>query len=480
MKKIAVILVTITMIASVVLMGGCVSVAGKDGVDGKDGQNVSIYEIYDATNEARVQSGLSELTFLQFVEEYLSYNSDQLNSLTAQEAVMNYSLLAGVSILTIFDYTETTSSSIGRPSTVTYNQIYAASGVIIDIDKENGDALIVTNAHEVYDSGAVDVFTDEIYMFLYGQDTNNVNYILNSTRVASTGSAFNPTYLYSYTMQTTVNGTEYGMKGEIIGVSLDYDLAVIKVENSDVIKNSNAVAAKFSSDDVVTVGESVYLIGQPGGYGLSCTSGIISKDSEYITLSLTDSSADAQQYRVIRTDAAINGGNSGGALYNTSGQIIGIVNAKSSSSSSDNLGYALAGSMVKRVVQSMIDNYSGSYSQGVYLASAGVTTATCKTGAEYDESTGKTVISESLIVTGTSNTGLFGGELEINDYILSVTVKNSNGEVRDSVDITRGYLFTDILFSVRVGDTVELEISRSGEKQIVSRVCSSTHMLWTD
>ena len=79
------------------------------------------------------------------------------------------------------------------------------------------------------------------------------------------------------------------------------------------------------NSQTITVGERVNAIGNAAGGGISVTEGILSVDSEIISVKDDDI---VQSYRVMRVDAAINSGNSGGGLFDSSGELIGIVNAK--------------------------------------------------------------------------------------------------------------------------------------------------------
>ena len=101
----------------------------------------------------------------------------------------------------------------------------------------------------------------------------------------------------------------------------------------NLIKNSSAIAAQFSTEDDIYLGEKVYTVGNAEGCGLSATSGIITKDREVIALNLSDRYANSESYyrcyTVLRTDAAVNEGNSGGALFNGRGEIVALINSKS-------------------------------------------------------------------------------------------------------------------------------------------------------
>ena len=70
---------TVVALSCTLLLAGCTVSLG---ADGRDGQDVSIYDIFDQTNAARREEGLEELTFLEFVSEYLSYDSEELVQIT--------------------------------------------------------------------------------------------------------------------------------------------------------------------------------------------------------------------------------------------------------------------------------------------------------------------------------------------------------------------------------------------------------------
>ena len=91
MKKILAFIASAALIAAMFLCG-CMS-GGRDGRDGKDGQDVSIYEIYEA---AKSIDGNENLTFDEFLREYLSYNDSQLNEITSLKTAINRSLMSGV------------------------------------------------------------------------------------------------------------------------------------------------------------------------------------------------------------------------------------------------------------------------------------------------------------------------------------------------------------------------------------------------
>lgn len=418
MKKVIVSFIAAAIIAATAFVGGCVSFSGVDGRDGKDGQDVSIYECYELAKQED-----PELTIEEFLKKYLSYSGDAVESGFSMQASINRSLFSAVSVAAGFEVSDT--NIWGKPSGTKTSWMFGA-GVIIDLDKERGDAYIVTNCHVIYtDASAGSRISKNVYLFLYGQDED-------------------------YDIR------QYGIPATVIGASRTYDIAVLKVQGSEVLKGSNAVAAKFNGSDDVYAGEPVYAIGNPETLGVSATQGIISKESETISVNVSDVSTDVQQYRVLRTDAAINGGNSGGGLFNAEGELVGIVNAKAAESDIDNMGYALPASNVKRLVRLMIDTQSkfDGNNTGVYqfYLSAGLTAQGRKVRLEND----RAVISETVCV----NNAVSG--LERDDAIRRIVIENASGEVVESREVTRLHHVEDLLLSAREGYNVKLTVSRAG------------------
>lgn len=140
----------------------------------------------------------------------------------------------------------------------------------------------------------------------------------------------------------------------IKGTDSENDLAVVALplsEIDDETISSISIASLGESDDL-KIGQTVIAIGNALGYGQSVTKGIVSALDRTISLESGDMT-------VIQTDAAINGGNSGGALLNLSGEVIGINVAKSSSSGSqtsvEGMGYAIPVSQVKDIIDELMN-----------------------------------------------------------------------------------------------------------------------------
>ena len=135
--------------------------------------------------------------------------------------------------------------------------------------------------------------------------------------------------------------THYDAK--IIGTDEKTDLAVLKIEKSDL------TSAELGDSDSIKVGEFAMAIGNPMGLQSSVTCGVISGLNRNIKTS------DAT-YNVIQTDAAINSGNSGGALVNADGKVIGVNTLKISSTGVEGIGFAIPINSTKKVYEDLINN----------------------------------------------------------------------------------------------------------------------------
>ena len=133
------------------------------------------------------------------------------------------------------------------------------------------------------------------------------------------------------------------MEARLVGADAGEDLAVLKVEASGL------TPAEFGDSDRLRCGEMVVAIGDPLGYRTSITQGIVSALNRTVPV-------DGVELQVIQTSAPINFGNSGGALINDRGQVVGITTLKvvAQDSTVEGLGFAIPSRRVKYVVDSLI------------------------------------------------------------------------------------------------------------------------------
>ena len=199
-----------------------------------------------------------------------------------------------------------------------------------------------------------------------------VNIFGQPVQAASSGSGFilssDGYILTSYHVvqdASSVQVTTYGgdtFQAQVIGGDADYDIAVLKVSASGLQR------AVLGNSDTLNVGDRVLAIGNPlGELTFSLSGGMVSSVNRAINVS-------GIPFHMIQTDTSINPGNSGGPLLNTSGEVVGIVSAKYSSSNGkivEGIGFAIPINDMRAMVQDIIDN--GSVTNKPYL---GVTAGT--------------------------------------------------------------------------------------------------------
>lgn len=155
-------------------------------------------------------------------------------------------------------------------------------------------------------------------------------YILTNNHIVNSKSN-NSFYEVSKANKVTVYlyNDETAYEAKIIGTDAQTDLAVIKIEKTGL------TAAELGNSDSVKVGEFSMAVGNPLGMQSSVTGGMISA----VNREVTDS--DGKKFTLIQTDAAINAGNSGGALVNAEGKVIGINTLKLSGTGIEGMGFAI-------------------------------------------------------------------------------------------------------------------------------------------
>ena len=234
---------------------------------------------------------------------------------------------------------------------------------------------------------------------------------------------------------TTYDGTSYD--AQLIGYDESNDIAVLKVDANDL------TPVVLGDSDSVSVGDSVVAIGNPlGELTFSLTTGVVSALDRPVTFST------GSTMNLIQTDCAINSGNSGGALFNLYGEVIGITNAKYSSSSAsseasiDNIGFAIPIDQVRSIFESIITN---GYIVKPYI---GVTVSDVST-----ESQSYGLPQGAAVRSVTENGPAAEAGLQENDIITTV-----NGEA-----ITGSNDLVKLVKAASAGDTLELTVYRQGQ-----------------
>lgn len=264
-------------------------------------------------------------------------------------------------------------------------------------------------------------------------------YILTNNHVINSSSSNNNLY-YQITEANNLKVTLYNddtkYDAKVIGSDSQTDLAVIKIEKTGL------TAAELGDSDSVQVGEFAMAVGNPLGLQSSISCGIISAKNREVP----DSSSNTI-YRVIQTDAAINSGNSGGALVNADGKVIGINTLKLSGTGIEGIGFAIP-------INSTIDVYKELISNGkIARPYIGIT------GIDLDETTAKkNNLVEGIYVKKVDNfSAAEKAGIQIGDVIIAV----------DGTSIKTMDELNTIKNKHSVGDKLNIKVNRNGkEKEI--------------
>ncbi|MFR6021778.1 MAG: S1C family serine protease [Clostridia bacterium] len=331
-------------------------------------------------------------------------SSTQSNGYVTQTSLSNYSdtavyaankilpSIVGIKI----EYTVNTQSFFGRSSSSTATA--SGSGIII-----SEDGYILTNNHVVSSSSS---------------ESNSYYQITDAGKVT-----------------VTLFGDETEYEAKIVGQDEQTDLAVIKIEKTGLTK------AEFADSDSVKVGEFAMAVGNPVNMNSTVTTGIVSA----VNRKITDS--DGKTYTCIQTDAAINSGNSGGALVNGEGKVIGINTLKLSGTGIEGIGFAIPINSTTDITSQLIQ-YSKVKRPFIGISGIDLNAETAKT---YNLVEGVYVKSVEDF-SAAEKAGLKAGDVIIEVEGKSIKTMNELNEVKNSH---------------KIGDELKLKINRDGtEKEI--------------
>lgn len=297
------------------------------------------------------------------------------------------------------NYSVTTNSFFGFGSPQTATAKATGSGIII-----SEDGYIVTNNH------VVDTTSTSSYSYYELSEATSIKIKLNSE-----------TYGNDATFDATV-----------VGQDSQTDLAVLKIEKDGL------TPAEFADSDQAVVGEFVMAVGSPLGLDTTVTQGIISAVNRQVE-------SDGVVYTCIQTDAAINSGNSGGALVNSDGQVIGINTLKLSGSGVEGIGFAIPINSTLDVINQLIDH------KKVLRPYIGIT------GINIDEELSK---KENLEI------GVYVKSVEDFSPAEKAGVKPGDVIIKaDGKDVENMDDLDEIKNSHQIGETMTLVVTRNGEER---------------
>jgi len=253
---------------------------------------------------------------------------------------------------------------------------------------------------------------------------------------------------------------------EVVGTDVQSDLAVIKVDPSGLTLHP----VSLGDSQAVKVGDLVIAIGNPYGLAGSMTQGIVSALSRSLTVDSSDpfSSSTYTIPDIIQTDAAVNPGNSGGVLVNTSGEVIGVTSAiQSTTNANAGIAFAIPAHIVDRIVPVLIKDSRYKHPS---LGLSGITlTANYATEMGLDANTHGVLITEITPGGAADLAGLRETSQQYTRYNRGVIIF---GDVITAIDGNPVRTYEDLISYIfnktEVGQRVELTILRDGKEMTVT------------
>ena len=323
-------------------------------------------------------------------------------------------------------------SLFGKGSTTIYEGQRESS--VIDVSKiDTGKLMTPAEVYAANVNSTVGITTSVTTNFWGFQTTSAAS----GSGFILTGDGYVLTNYHVIESSNSISVTLYDGKSYdavLIGYDESSDIAVLKIDAEGL------TPVVLGDSDNLNVGDSVVAIGNPlGELTFSLTSGAVSALNREITLS------NSVTMNLIQTDCAINSGNSGGALFNLYGEVIGITNAKYSGSGSgasiDNIGFAIPINHVRGIVESIIENgYVAKPYIGVNVSDV----------SEETMSYGLPAGAAVKAVSEDSPAEKAG--LQVNDIITAVNGKEISGRTG----------LSEAVSAASVGDTLTLTVYRQG------------------
>ena len=243
------------------------------------------------------------------------------------------------------------------------------------------------------------------------------------------------------TITVTIGDKDY--TATLVGEDTTSDIAVIKIDADGL------TPATVGNSDSLKVGQSVMAVGNPlGELGGTVTGGMISALNRSVTI---QGSSSVNTMSLIQMDASVSPGNSGGVLFNMSGELVGIVNAKSSSSDAEGLGFAIPINDAIKVAQELLEN--GYVTGRPYLGITYLAVTDAQTASQLGVNAYGVYVVEVVKGGPAEKAGLQAG-----DRIVSV----------DGTEIASKDDLGTLMQKHAAGDTLSITIARDGQMQTVN------------
>ena len=261
--------------------------------------------------------------------------------------------------------------------------------------------------------------------------------------ISSDGYILTCAHVVSGASNITVSIGDKDYPATLVGEDTTSDIAVVKVDATGL------TPATVGDSDNLKVGESVMAVGNPlGELGGTVTSGIVSALNRSVSI---QGSSSVNTMSLIQMDASVSPGNSGGGLFNMNGELVGIVNAKSSDSDAEGLGFAIPVNDAVKVAQELLEN--GYVTGRPYLGISYYAVTDAQTAAQLGVNAYGVYIVEVVKGGPADKAGLQAG-----DRIVSV----DGSEVASQSDLGT------LMQNHKAGDTIEITVARGGQMQTVN------------
>ena len=261
--------------------------------------------------------------------------------------------------------------------------------------------------------------------------------------ISSDGYILTCAHVVSGASNITVSIGDKDYPATLVGEDTTSDIAVVKVDATGL------TPATVGDSDNLKVGESVMAVGNPlGELGGTVTSGIVSALNRSVTIQGTSST---NTMSLIQMDASVSPGNSGGGLFNMNGELIGLVNAKSSSSDAEGLGFAIPINDAIKVAQDLLEN--GYVSGRPYMGITYLAVTDAQTAAQLNVNAYGVYVVDVAQGGPADKAGLKTG-----DRIVSI----------DGTEIAQKDDLGTLIQQHAAGDTLSITVAREGQMQTVS------------
>lgn len=315
----------------------------------------------------------------------------------------------------------------------------------IEKDVTVTDEGIADAVEKVYDSVIVvsNYKNDKLYAsgsgFVYKIDGKKT-YIITNHHVVKDGTSYKITY---------TDGEVVDAK--LLGGDIYADIAILEVKTKEGIK-----AVEIGKSETLRVGDTTFTVGAPldNVYSWTVTRGIISGKERLVEVSLNNTNSSDYVMNVLQTDAAVNSGNSGGPLCNSNGDVIGVVNAKISSTGVEGMGFAIP---IETAVEKAEQVISGDLSDYPYIGAYMLSLEEASSYPKYYSYIKASGVEEGVMIVSVEEGSPAASKLQEGDIITKI----------NNTKISNVAFLRYELYKHKVGDEVSITFIRNGKEETV-------------